>query len=253
MEILGIDIGGSGIKGALVNAETGEMLTERFRIPTPKSRKPDEMAQVVAQIVEHFNYKGPVGCGFPSIVKKGVCLSPGNLHPSWVGVNVDELFTEVTGQEFTVLNDADAAGYASMNYGAGKGKEGLVIMITIGTGLGSGAFFNGVLIPNFELGQIPYKKYKKIEKWAAASAKESEGLSFKKWGKRFNKFLTLVELIVSPDLIIIGGGTSKNWEEFSHHIDLENHVVKAELMNHAGIIGAAVACLREQHHGHLSQ
>ncbi|MFD2101390.1 polyphosphate--glucose phosphotransferase [Flagellimonas iocasae] len=253
MDILGIDIGGSGIKGALVNAETGEMLTERYRIPTPKSRKPDEMAQVVAEIVEHFNYKGPVGCGFPSIVKNGVCLSPGNLHPSWVGVNIDELFTEKTGQEFTVLNDADAAGYASMNYGAGKGKNGLVIMITIGTGLGSGAFYNGKLIPNFELGQIPYKKYKKIEKWAAASAKEREGLSYKKWGKRFNKFLQLVELIVSPDLIIIGGGTSKDWEEFSHHIDIETHVIKAELMNHAGIIGAAVACLREQHHGHFSQ
>lgn len=251
MEILGIDIGGSGIKGALVNAETGEMLTERFRIPTPKSRKPKDMAKVVAEIVNHFDYDGPVGCGFPSIVKNGVCKSPGNLDKSWVGVNIDELFTEYTGHEFTVLNDADAAGYASMNYGVGKGKNGLVVMITIGTGLGSGAFYNGVLIPNFELGQIPYKKYKKIEKWAAASAKEREDLSFKKWGKRFNKFLKFVELIVSPDLIIVGGGTSKKWEEFNHHIKIETEVVKAELMNHAGIIGAAVACLREQHHGHL--
>ena len=178
-------------------------------------------------------------------------MSPGNLHKSWVGVNIDELFTKYTGQEFTVLNDADAAGYASMNYGIGKGKNGLVVMITIGTGLGSGAFFNGVLIPNFELGQIPYKKHKKIEKWAAASAKEREELSFEKWGKRFNKFLKYVELIISPDLIIVGGGTSKKWEEFSHHINIETKVVKAELMNHAGIIGAAVSCLREQHHGHL--
>ncbi|KAB5488230.1 MULTISPECIES: polyphosphate--glucose phosphotransferase [Flagellimonas] len=253
MEILGIDIGGSGIKGALVNAETGEMLTERFRIPTPKSKKPQAMAKVVAQIVEHFNYNGPVGCGFPSIVKNGVCMSPGNLHKSWVGVNIDELFTEATGQEFTVLNDADAAGYASMNYGVGKGKNGLVIMITIGTGLGSGAFFNGVLIPNFELGQIPYKKHKKIESWAAASAKDREDLNFEKWGKRFNKFLNFVELIVCPDFIIVGGGTSKNWDEFSHLIKIETPVVKAELMNHAGIIGAAVACLREQHHGHLTK
>ena len=156
MEILGIDIGGSGIKGALVNAETGEMLTERFRIPTPKSKKPKDMAKVVAKIVDHFNYEGPVGCGFPSIVKNGVCKSPGNLDPSWVGVNIDELFTEYTGHEFTVLNDADAAGYASMNYGVGKGKDGFVVMITIGTGLGSGAFYNGVLIPNFELGLIHY-------------------------------------------------------------------------------------------------
>ncbi|WP_222984833.1 polyphosphate--glucose phosphotransferase [Flagellimonas meishanensis] len=252
MDILGIDIGGSGIKGALVNAETGEMLTDRFRIPTPKSRKPKDMAKVVAKIVEHFDYQGPVGCGFPTIVKNGVCLLQGNLHKSWVGVNVDELFTAATGREFTVLNDADAAGYASMNYGVGKGKKGLVIMITIGTGLGSGAFFNGVLIPNFELGQIPYKNYKKIELWAAASAKERENLSYEKWGKRFNKFLRIVETVVSPDLIILGGGTSKDWEEFHHIIDIETNVVRAELMNHAGIIGAAVACLREQHHGHLN-
>lgn len=252
MEILGIDIGGTGIKGALVNAETGEMLTERYRIPTPGSRKPDDMAEVVKQIVEHFNYSGPVGCGFPSIVKEGVCLSAGNLHSSWVGVNIDELFTQATGQEFTVLNDADAAGYASMNYGVGRGKSGLVIMITIGTGLGSGAFYNGVLLPNFELGQIPYKKYKKIEQWAAASAKEREDLTFERWGKRFNKFLKYVELIVAPDLIIVGGGTSKKWQEFSHMINIETDVVKAELMNHAGIIGAAVACLREHHHGHLT-
>ncbi len=252
MELLGIDIGGSGIKGALVNAATGEMLSERFRIPTPPSRKPDEMAEVIKQVADHFNYQGPIGCGFPTIVKNGVCLSPGNLDKSWLGVNIDELLTKTTGREVTVVNDADAAGYASMNYGVGKGKQGLVIMITIGTGLGSGAFFNGELIPNFELGQIPYKDYKKIELWAAASAKERENLSYEKWGKRFNKFLRYVEIIVSPDLIIVGGGTSKKWKEFSHLIDIETDVVKAELMNHAGIIGASVACLREQHHGHVN-
>ena len=252
MELLGIDIGGSGIKGALVNAETGEMLTERFRIPTPESRKPDEMAQVIKQIVDHFDYSGPVGCGFPTIVKNGVCISPGNLHKSWVGVNVDELFTEATGREFTVVNDADAAGYASMNYGVGRGKQGLVIMITVGTGLGSGAFHNGELLANFELGQIPYKKYKKIEDWASSGAREREGLSYEKWAKRFNRFLKYVETIVAPDLIIVGGGISKKWHEFAHLLEIETDVVKAELMNHAGIIGAAISCLREQHHGHLS-
>jgi len=253
MEILGIDIGGSGIKGAVVNAETGEMLTKRHRIPTPASRKPEDMAEVVKQIADHFNYIGPVGCGFPTIVKNGVCQSAGNLHPSWVDVNIDELFTRVTGRGFTVLNDADAAGYVSVNYGVGKGRHGLVVMITIGTGLGSGVFYNGVLLPNFELGQIPYKKYEKIELWAAASAKEREDLSYEKWGKRFNKFLKYVELIISPDLIIVGGGTSKKWKKFNHLITIETEVVKAELMNHAGIIGAAVACLREQHHGHLTK
>ncbi|MCM4170144.1 ROK family protein [Arenibacter sp. TNZ] len=241
MEILGIDIGGSGIKGALVNMETGEMITERFRIPTPKSRKPKPMAEVVAKIVEHFDYKGPIGCGFPTVIKNGICKTPGNLHKKWAGVNVNELFSEATGLPVKVVNDADAAGFASMNFGVGRGKEGLVVMITIGTGLGSGVFFNGELIPNFELGQIPYKKYDKIELWAAASAKEKEGLSYKKWGKRFNVFLEFVELIVSPDLIILGGGTSKDWNEFKDYISIETPVIPAELQNHAGIIGAAAA------------
>lgn len=252
MEILGIDIGGTGMKGALVNAATGEMTTKRYRIPTPASRTPEAMAEVVKQIVDHFKYEGPVGCGFPAVVTNGVCRSHGNLDPDWMGVNVDELFTAATGHEFTVLNDADAAGYASMNYGAGRGKDGLVIMITIGTGLGSGVFHNGILIPNIELGSIPYKDYKKIELYAAASAKERENLSYEKWGKRFNKFLRFVELTMSPDLIIVGGGTSKKWAEFSHLITIKTEVIKAELMNNAGIIGPAIACLREQHHGHLS-
>ncbi|MCK0189404.1 polyphosphate--glucose phosphotransferase [Arenibacter sp. F20364] len=246
MEILGIDVGGSGIKGALVNMETGEMITERFRIPTPKSRKPKPMAEVVAKIVEHFDYDGPIGCGFPTVIKKGICKTPGNLHKKWAGVNVNELFSEATGLPVTVVNDADAAGYASMNFGVGRGKEGLVLMITIGTGLGSGAFYNGDLIPNFELGQIPYKKYDKIELWAAASAKEREELSYKKWGKRFNVFLEFVELIVSPDLIVLGGGTSKDWDEFKDCITIETPVIPAELQNHAGIIGAAAAAYNKK-------
>ncbi|MBU2903634.1 MULTISPECIES: polyphosphate--glucose phosphotransferase [Arenibacter] len=246
MEILGIDVGGSGIKGALVNMETGEMISERFRIPTPKSRKPKPMAEVVAKIVKHFDYSGPIGCGFPTVIKNGICKTPGNLHKRWAGVNVNELFSEATGLPVTVVNDADAAGYASMNFGVGRGKEGLVLMITIGTGLGSGAFYNGELIPNFELGQIPYKKYDKIELWAAASAKEREELSYKKWGKRFNVFLELVELIVSPDLIILGGGTSKDWDEFKDYITIETPVIPAELQNHAGIIGAAAAAYNKK-------
>ncbi|MFK5972201.1 MAG: ROK family protein [Flavobacteriaceae bacterium] len=245
MKVLGIDIGGSGIKGAIVNSLTGEILTERFRIPTPPSRRPKEMAKVVAEIVKHFDYKGPVGCGFPTVIKHGICKSPGNLHEKWKGLNVKELFSEATGLPVTVVNDADAAGYASMNYGVGKGKKGLVVMITIGTGLGSGVFLDGELIPNFELGQIPYKKYKKIELWAAASAKEREGLDFKTWGKRFNKFLEYVELIIAPDLIILGGGTSKHFDQFKDCITIETPVIPAELRNHAGIIGAAAAALHQ--------
>ncbi|NJB72615.1 polyphosphate glucokinase [Saonia flava] len=245
MEVLGIDIGGSGIKGALVNALTGEMISERYRIPTPPSRKPKEMAKVVNKIVKHFNYNGPVGVGFPTLVKHGVCKSSGNLHKKWLGVNVKELFSEYTGLPVTVINDADAAGYATMNYGVGKGKMGLVVMITIGTGLGSGAFMDGELLPNFELGQIPYKKYSKIELWAAGSAMERENLSYKKWGKRFNKFLEYVELLIAPDLIIIGGGASKDFKEFEECITIETPVIPAELRNHAGIIGAAAGALHQ--------
>lgn len=241
MEVLGIDIGGSGIKGAMVDTTTGKMVTERYRIPTPKGRKPKDMAATIAEIVKHFNYTGPIGCGFPSIIKKGVCLSEGNLHKSWVGVNVQQLFSEVTGQPFTVVNDADAAGCAEMNFGIGKNLEGFVLMITIGTGLGSGAFLDGVLLPNFELGQIPYGPYSKIELWAAASAKEREDLSYKKWGKRFNTFLKYVELITCPDHIIIGGGTSKHFEKFSESIEIKTPIHAAMMKNHAGIIGAAVA------------
>ena len=233
------------MKGALVNSLTGELLTERFRIPTPPSRKPKEMAKVLNQIVKHFDHHGPVGCGFPTVIKHGVCKSPGNLHKSWMNVNVKELFSDATGLPVTIINDADAAGYAVMNYGIGKGVEGFVLMITIGTGLGSGAFFNGELIPNFELGQIPYKEHKKIETWAASSAKEKEDLSYDKWGKRFNKFLELVELLVSPDLIILGGGASKHFDEYKHRIKVDTKVVPAQFRNHAGIIGAAAAALHE--------
>lgn len=245
MEVLGIDVGGSGIKGAMVNSLTGEILTERHRIPTPKGRKPEDMAKVVAEIAEHFSHKGPIGVGFPTIIKHGICKSPGNLHKDWLDVNVKELFTKHTGLPVTVINDADAAGYATMNYGIGKGKKGLVIMITIGTGLGSGAFLDGELIPNFELGQIPYKKHKKIELWAAASVKEREELSYEKWGKRFNKFLKYVELLVAPELIILGGGTSKDFNEFKDQIKIETPVIPAELRNYAGIVGAAAAALHQ--------
>ncbi|WP_425236089.1 polyphosphate--glucose phosphotransferase [Ulvibacterium sp.] len=245
MNVLGIDIGGSGMKGALIDSLTGEMLSERFRIPTPESKKPKDMAKVFKEIVDHFEHKGPIGCGFPTVIKRGICKSPGNLHKKWLGVNVKELFSDITGLPVTVINDADAAGYATMNYGIGKGKGGLVIMITIGTGLGSGAFLDGELIPNFELGQIPYKKYTKIETWAAASAKEREELSYKKWGKRFNVFLEFVELLVSPDLIILGGGTSKDFNEFEEYIKIDTPVIPAELRNHAGIVGAAAAALHQ--------
>ena len=245
MNVLGIDIGGTGMKGALVDSISGKMLSKRFRIPTPKSRNPEDMAKVFKKIIEHFDYNGPVGVGFPTIIKHGVCMANGNLDKDWLGINAETLFAKACGLPVTVINDADAAGYAVMNYGIGKGKQGLVMMITIGTGLGSGAFFNGELLPNFELGQIPYKKYKKIEAFASNAAKERDGLSYKEWGKRFNKFLELVEIITCPDLIILGGGSSKDFDEYKKKIKINTPVIPAELGNHAGIIGAAAAALHK--------
>lgn len=243
MAILGIDVGGTGMKGALIDTANGELLSERFRLDTPKKRDPAGMAQCFQEIVQHFEYNGPVGAGFPTIIKNGVCGSQGNLHKSWKGLNVADVFSQKTGLEVTVVNDADAAGYATMHYGVGKGEMGLVIMITIGTGIGSGAFFNGQLIPNVELGQIPYKKYKRIEEWVSASAKERDQLSLEQWAERFNKFLKITDLLVAPDLIILGGGLSKEWDNYSHLIDSPVRIKPAALRNNAGIVGAAAAVI----------
>lgn len=241
MEILGIDIGGSSLKGALVNIKTGEINGSIHRIPTPESRKPAEIAESVNQMLEHFNYSGLVGCGFPSIIKNGICKHPGNLHPDWVGVSVDKLFQEATGQAFTMLNDADAAGIAEMRFGAGQNEKGLVVTVTVGTGLGSGAYLNGELIPNFELGQIPYKDFVKIEDWAASSIKTSENLSYEEWGKRFDTFLNYIQRIICPDLLIVGGGISNDWDKFVQHLNQDVRIIPASLRNDSGIIGAAVA------------
>lgn len=239
MKILGIDVGGSGIKGAIVETDTGELLTEKFRLKTPRPAKPEAVAQVVRKIVEHFEWKGKVGVGFPTPLAHGKCMSGGNLHKDWKGVRVDKLFSEATGLDFTVINDADAAGEAEMHYGAGKGKEGLVAVITLGTGIGSGLFYDGVLIPNTELGHTVYKG-EAFEKFAADSVRKKEDLSYKQWGKRLNKYFKRIELILSPDLFIIGGGASSKLEKFVGQIKINAPIIAAENQNEAGIIGAAV-------------
>ena len=241
MEILGIDVGGSGIKGAIVDTATGTMLTERFRIPTPQPPTPAAVTHTIEKIIAHYNWEGPVGCGFPTSIKNGVCLTESNLDKRWVGINAEDYFFESTGLPFKVLNDADAAALAEMKFGAGKNKKGLVLVITIGTGIGSGAFFNGVLIPNFELGQLHYGEYEKIEHYSANSVRKREAMSFKKWGKRFNKTLNYMSLIFSPDLFIIGGGGAKHLAEFEEYLEVNVPVIPAKSLNEAGIIGAAMA------------
>lgn len=243
MEILGIDVGGTGIKGAIVNVKTGELVTERHRIPTPEGAKPADVAEVIGQMVTHFNWKGKVGCGFPAIIAAGQAKTASNIDKSWIDVQVDELFSKKTGLDFYIANDADVAGLAEMHFGAGKGKKGMVVMLTIGTGLGSGVFFNGELVPNVELGTVPYKSYKKIESYAADSARKRDELSYSNWGKRFDKFLKITNNVFSPDLIILGGGASKKMHKFEHQISVKVPVVPAKFENNAGIVGAALLAL----------
>jgi polyphosphate glucokinase len=241
MEIFGIDVGGSGVKGAPVNIETGELLGERIRIETPQPSKPEAVAKAVKTLLDKFNWKGPVGCGFPMVISNGKARFLSNLDPDWTDVQVDELFSEATGCPFRVVNDADAAGLAEMTYGVGKDKTGTVIMITIGTGLGSGFFRNGELIPNFELGRIFGKKGEPIEFYASDAARKNEELSYAKWGKRFDFFLNHIDRIFSPDLIILGGGSSKKYDKFQEYITTKVPIEIAQFQNNAGIIGAALA------------
>jgi polyphosphate glucokinase len=240
MIALGIDIGGTGIKGAPVDLTTGELTAERFRIETPRPATPEKIAEKIVEMVHHFNWKGSVGCGFPTPFYHGRCLSGGNLHPDWANVHVEKLFEKATGLDVHVINDADAAGLAEMNFGVGNDKKGLVAVITLGTGIGSGLFFNGELIPNTELGHLLYKN-KPFEKYAADSIRKKKSLSYKKWGNRLNKYFQRVELLLSPDLIIIGGGASKYFDKYKRKIKINAPIIPAENKNEAGIIGAALA------------
>jgi polyphosphate glucokinase len=240
MNVLGIDIGGTGIKGAIVDTVTGELVSERFRIDTPKPAKPEAVAESIKKIVDHFDWKGIAGSGFPTPLAHGKCQSGGNLHKSWKNVQVNELFEKYTGIKFTLVNDADAAAEAEMHFGAGKGKKGLVAVITLGTGIGSGLFFNGELIPNTELGHVTYKD-DAFEKYAADSIRKRDDLTYKKWGKRLNKYFKHISLILSPDLFIIGGGASKKLDRYKDQIEIDIPIIPAENKNEAGIIGAAIA------------
>ncbi|WP_456460971.1 polyphosphate--glucose phosphotransferase [Lutibacter sp.] len=241
MEILGIDIGGTGIKGALVNIATGKLTTERHRIPTPNPATPEAVANTILALVNYFKWNGLVGCGFPTPLQHGKCLSGGNLHPSWKGVQVDELFKTKTGNEFYIANDADAAGLAEINFGAGKNVHGTVVMITLGTGIGSGLFLDGKLIPNTEFGHVLYKNGEIFEKYASDSARKRDNLSRKEWGKRLHKYFKHLYLLLSPDLIIVGGGASKKFDKIESQIEIDIPIVPAEAENEAGIIGAAMA------------
>jgi polyphosphate glucokinase len=241
MGTLGIDIGGSGVKGAIVDTASGELLSERIRIPTPQPSTPENVAAVVDELVSELGYNGPVGCSFPTVVVDGQARTAANIDEAWRGTQVDELFKQATGLPFVVNNDADVAGIAEMTLGAGRGLTGTVIMITIGTGLGSGVFHNGLLIPNIELGRMPGMDGQPIEYYAGDKSRKDNDLGWTEWGGRFNYFLQRVARVMTPEHFILGGGASKKLNRFADELTVDTPVRVAEFKNNAGIIGAAIS------------
>ncbi len=240
MEILGIDIGGSGIKGAPVEIETGNLVKPRLRIVTPNPAKPRAVADVVGEVVRNFEWHGPVGCGFPAVIQDGVARTAANIHPNWVNKQVSTLFADVTGCPVNVINDADAAGIAEMTFGAGKGHTGTVLIITVGTGIGTALFTNGHLLPNTEFGHLKIRG-KDAELRASDYVRKLEKMSWKKWSAAFDEYLCTMERLFWPDLIILGGGVAKYSEDFIPRLTVHTRVVPAQFLNEAGIVGAALA------------
>lgn len=242
----GIDIGGSGIKGAPVNLLTGEFARPRHRIATPKPATPEAVAEAVVELVQHFKIDDsiPIGIDFPAPIIHGVAPMIANLDPSWKGVDVRALLSERLGRAVTVVNDADAAGYAEVHYGAAEGYSGLVMVLTLGTGIGTVLVMDGTLIPNTELGHLELDGYD-AETRAASSVLEREDLSFKKWAKRLQRYFSHVEMLFSPEVFIVGGGISKRSDKFLPLIDTRAPIIPAELLNTAGIVGSSLLAAQE--------
>ena len=238
---LGVDIGGSGIKGAMVDLEAGALVADRYRIDTPAESTPANVATVVAQIVEHFADQlgdGRVGITFPAVVRHGITLSAANVDASWINAPAEQILADQLGRPVVLVNDADAAGLAEVKYGAARDAQGLVIITTLGTGIGSAFVYNGVLIPNAEIGHLEIDGYD-AEKRAAASIRTKEGLSYDEYVPRLQRYYETVEALFSPDLLVVGGGVSKKSHKFLPKLKLRTPIVAAELLNGAGIVGAA--------------
>ncbi len=249
MNILGIDVGGSGIKGAMVDPETGKFTSERIRIDSPEDFRPDDVVAVIGQIVSEFDYQGPLGLGFPAVVMDGVVITPPTslAFPGWENYPLAERVTAVTNCPTVVINDADAAGYAEMRFGHGRNEPGVVLVFTLGTGIGSALFVDGQLVPNTEMGRVYLRQKKRVaEHQAAERIRDELDLTWKEWGKRLNKYFNQIELLFWPRLIIIGGGVSKKHKNFLKHIRVRAEVRPARLRNKAGIIGAAMAALEKE-------
>jgi polyphosphate glucokinase len=237
---IGIDFGGSGIKAAPVDLDRGDFAAKRERIKTPQPSTPEAVAEVMAELVSRFDETDtPVGVTVPGVIRHGEAFSAANIDKSWIGVDVDALLTKRLGREVHVVNDADAAGLAELRYGAARGHQGVVIVTTLGTGIGSALLYRGLLVPNTELGHLEVEGYD-AEKRAASSVKDKEGLTYPEWAERLTVYYRTLERLFSPDLLVVGGGVSKDSEQFIHLIDIGTEIVPAKLHNRAGIVGAAV-------------
>jgi len=239
-EVLGIDIGGSGIKGSPVDTKTGKLLEERHRIPTPDPSSPKQVAKAIKDMVKHFKWKGPIGCGFPAVVQNGVIRTAANIDKSWINTDARKLFKETVKLPVWVLNDADAAGLAEVKLGAGAGFKGAIVVLTVGTGIGSSLFIKGKLYPNTEFGHVEFKGMD-AEAYASDATRKKENLDWEAWGKRLNEYISHIEFLCWPELIILGGGASKKLDLFKDQLNLKAKLVPAKFLNESGIIGAAMA------------
>lgn len=244
MEVFGLDIGGSGIKGTPVETESGELLGDRIRAPTPEAATPDEVVAAAVEVVSRSGWEGPVGCGFPGVVKEGVIHTAANVADEFIGFDLQTRLQKELGTPVRIVNDADAAGLAEVRWGAGRGVEGTVLMLTIGTGIGTALFIEGKLVPNTELGHVEIHG-REAELWAADRIRKVEDLSWKKWARRIEEYFQKMEALLWPDLIVVGGGVSKKSERFLPRIETRTKIVPAEMLNNAGIAGAALAYVPE--------
>ena len=240
MQILGIDVGGTGIKSAIVETSTGELVSERHRIDTPRPATPKAVGEALKEVLAHHRWKGPVGMGFPAAIQHGIARTASNIDKSFIGLPIAEYFTKQTGSTFYLANDADVAGMAEMRFGAGKDNDGVVLIITIGTGLGTALFSEGHLLPNTELGHVYLENGHEAERYASEAVRVTKDLKWKDWGERLNLYLCTMENLLWPDLIVLGGGVSEKLHKFSPMITTKAPVVAASFLNQAGIVGAAL-------------
>lgn len=239
--ILGIDVGASGIKGGLVDMKKGEMISERVKYPTPESKKPKDMARTINRIVEAFSHRGkPLGIGFPAVIRNQKTLTASNIDKAWLNYPIHDTLERITSCPLYVINDADAAGLAEMQYGIGRNEKGTVLLLTLGTGIGSAIFKDGLLLKNTELGHLKYKD-NIAEYYASNTARKREEMTWDQYGKVLNEYLSHINYIFSPDLVILGGGISKKFSEFRSQLDKKLRIVPALKFNNAGIIGAALS------------